>query len=126
MPKAFHINGAWSCYSKMLKRVLVLLVSSFGISLAAEPELTATPALTNIQQILSLRLTTEDIRVPAHVLATVTYAEDEPGLWFIKDESSGVYLMRQSNDPHLKAGFQVDIVGEARKGHFAPILVFCR
>jgi len=77
--------------------------------------------LTNAAAILELSGENADKRLPASIKGVVTCSDSLASLFFVQDQSGGIYAWISTNYPPI--GTQVEIKGTTSKGRFSPIIL---
>ena len=104
--------------------IAYLLFSAAGCSAWAVPGAApAVPAeLTTARRIHSLSAADANRSVPAHVHGVVTVLTDFGTSFFLQDATGGIYVLSTLTSPRLEQGMEVDVLGVAAPGQFAPVL----
>ena len=115
----------WAILNRFCLALLLLAhVSSALAQSRPEVQSTNSPALiTNAAQILGHSFDSGPDRLPAKIRGIVTYADPDWGVWYVQDQTSGVYVYRgRKATQRLAPGMEVEIEGVARQGGFAPMI----
>ncbi|MDB6055104.1 MAG: signal transduction histidine kinase, nitrogen specific, NtrB [Verrucomicrobiales bacterium] len=116
-------------YRIFLKFVPVLHLAVFfsfffsqKIAHGAEPAQPPGPLLTNVLQVLQFSPSRAGQITPVRLRAVITYADSDWGIYFLKDQTGGVYIENSRTGARLEEGMQVEVEGDALISAFAPIL----
>jgi PAS domain S-box-containing protein len=101
---------------------------AFCLCVAAQPdakqsEKATLPELTEIQQILQLPQAEAEHAYPVRLQGVVTCCDHRAGLWFLQDNSGGIYLYVQTPRPDIKWGQRVNVKGFTGGGRLTPIVI---
>lgn len=76
-----------------------------------------------IRKVTEIRSLTEEEAQKGHPVrlhALVTYADKSWNIYFVQDETGGIFVNEVSSEVELKTGDRVEVIGETGPGLFAP------
>src|ERR1041385_4898245 len=97
------------------------LVALWGLLLAvaaraAEASSDGLPVLTNVVQVREMQPKQAKQGFPVKLRGVVTYANPGWFLWFMQDETAGIYIYRQDDAGPLRAGQEIEVSGKTIQG----------
>lgn len=125
------MSGEQSLLSDRLKRkcrILIITVAfaSVGSNVSKgqniEPVSSTSNILTQAVQILNLPRESVLKSFPARIQGIVTCFDERSAVFFVQDQSAGIYIQALSVTNQLTAGDRVDISGVTGSGLFAPMI----
>lgn len=109
----FFAALGWFCFS---------ILPLFHVH-AADARATVPPVLTKAVQVLQLTRDQAATAPRVELRGVVTYADSQWNIWFLQDETAGIYMDYPQSKPRLETGQQIRARGNADPGGFAPIIV---
>jgi len=109
-------------------RVLIITVAFTSVGLNAskgqgiKPVSPTSNVLAQAVQILNLPRESVLKSFPARIQGIVTCFEERSAVFFVQDQSAGIYIQALSSTNQLTAGDRVDISGVTASGLFAPMI----
>ncbi len=109
------------CFTKLAW--LCLSIFGFFRVDAAGAQAGVPPVLTKAIQVIQLTRDQAGAAPPVDLRGVVTYGDPQWNIWFMQDETSGIYMDYPQSKPELRTGHQIRARGTAAPGGFAPIIV---
>ena len=125
------MEGWWEAAGEVSRgRRACLLSAGLGLALAGALQAQTTPAptnalpqLTEARQVLNLEPAEANRGYPVRLRAVVTCFDARTQLFFVQDESAGIYVHPAKPELALHKGQVVELEGVSNAGRFTPIVL---
>ena len=97
---------------------VIALLTFPSLAQSAQPTVEALPTFTQARQVLSLTHEEAERGYPVLLRGVVTFAAPQAALWFMQDDTAGIYVY--APDIPLRVGESVEVTGRTGGGGFAP------